>query len=150
MGMYWKSSHCVYDCRYHLVWITKYRRPALSKLIQKRLSIILREVCDKFRVRILNLGFEEDHVHLYVSIPVVHPIPMLVHRLKGVSSFQLRKEFGAELSKFYWSKKVLWAVGYFVATVGEVNHETIKKYVEEQGKLEIENDCIEVKDTLIV
>ena len=149
MGIYWKASHCVYDCRYHLVWITKYRRKALTQSLQKRLKTILEEICKELYVKAIKIGLEEDHVHMYISIPVTQPIPMVVQRLKGKSAFRLRKEFKGELEQFYWNKKKgIWAVGYFVATVGEVTHETVKKYVENQGKKDIDDDCIELQKAM--
>ena len=146
MGMYWKASHCVYDCRYHIVWITKYRRECLNEKIQNRLKTILEGVCGEMRVKVIRMGIEEDHVHLYVTIPPVHPIPLVVKKLKGRSSKIIRKEFADYLKPFYW-KPVLWAVGYFVCTIGQINHETISKYIEEQGVQEVEDECYEVKAT---
>ena len=143
MGMYWKGSHCVYDCRYHIVWITKYRNKALSEGIRKRLQEVLEELCKEMNVKVIRIGMEEDHVHLYVMIPPVHPIPYVIKRLKGISSKEIRKEFGRELKEYYW-KPVLWAVGYFVASVGSVDEKVIKKYVEEQGKRDVEEECIEL------
>jgi len=144
--MYWRASHCVYDCRYHIVWITKYRHKCLAPRIQARLKTIITEVCEDLHIRIIKVGMEEDHVHLYLSIPPVHPLPMVLQKLKGRSAFQLRKEFKQHLESFYW-KNVLWAVGYFVATVGEVTHETVKRYVQMQGQKDIEQECVEVQAT---
>ena len=145
MGIYWKASHCVYDCRYHIVWITKYRRPVLNQQIQKRLTELLQQFCKELYIKVIKIGIEEDHVHMYVAIPVVQPIPMVIQKLKGKASFQLRKEFSAELKKAYWNGKSLWAVGYFIATVGEVTHELIKNYVEKQGQVDIDSECIELR-----
>lgn len=149
MGMYWKSSHSVYDCRYHIVWITKYRREVLSKEMQKRLEVVIRGVCNEMRVRVIRIGMESDHVHLYLMVPPVQPIPYLLKILKGRSSKVLRKEFSEELMEYYW-KPVLWAVGYFVATVGSVDDKVIERYVEEQGKRDVDEECIELKATDIV
>jgi len=85
------------------------------------------------------MGFEEDHVHLYISIPPRQPIPYVVQMLKGRTSKVIRKEFNIYLREYYW-KPVLWAVGYFVATVGEITHQTIKNYVETQGKQDVLGD----------
>ncbi len=82
---------------------------------------------------------------MYVSIPITQPIPYIIKKIKGRTSKELRKEFGEYLKKFYWSK-VLWSVGYFVATVGEINHKTVKQYVENQGKKDIEEECIELDE----
>jgi putative transposase len=136
MAKYRKWSHTTYDCRYHLVWITKYRNKCLTEEMQKRLEQILRWVCSEWYVNILSIWMEEDHVHMYISIPLSKPIPKVVQALKWRSSRLLRKEFSLELDKWYW-KPVLWADWYFMATVGEINHETIKKYVDMQWKEEV-------------
>ena len=87
---------------------------------------------------------EEDHVHLYLSIPVAQHIPNVVRRFKGGTSKILREEFKEHLSQFYW-KKALWAVGYFIATVGEINDSIIKNYVEKQGRQEILGEDKEIE-----
>ena len=130
---YRKSSHATFDCRYHIVWITKYRRQVLHEDIQSRLRILITGICQEMYVNILALGMEEDHVHLYASIPLSHPIPSVVQRLKGRTSKVIWEEQWKYLKAFYWRDHTLWATGYFCATVGEINHETIKHYVEEQG-----------------
>jgi putative transposase len=136
MGKYRKWSHTTYDCRYHLVWITKYRNKCLTDWMQKRLEKILRWVCKEWYIWIISIWMEEDHVHMYISIPLSKPIPQVVQALKWRSSKVLREEYEIELSKWYW-KPVLWAKWYFIATVGEINHETIKNYVDMQGKEDV-------------
>ena len=128
---YKKASHTTYDARWHLVWVTKYRRHALNKPMIKILKGILEEVCKEKYVKIIKMWFEQDHVHLYMAVPIVQNIPDLVQLLKWRSSRILRQEFKKYLKKFYW-KKALRARGYFICTVGEINHEIIKKYVEDQ------------------
>ena len=87
-------------------------------------------------IQILSIGMEEDHVHMYVHIPVTSPIPMVVNKLKWRTSKVIREEFWEELKEYYW-KAVLWARWYFVATVWEISHEVIKRYVDEQGKEDV-------------
>ena len=144
MGLYRKASHTTYDCRYHIVWITKYRRKVLNKGMQERLKELLEVFALDLYVKIIRLGKEEDHVHMYVSVPVSCWIPDVVQQFKGGSSKILGEEFSEHLKKFYWKKKALWAVGYFVATVGEVNDEVIKRYVEQQGREEVLGKEIEL------
>jgi putative transposase len=143
MGKYRKGSHTTYDCRYHLVWITKYRRPCLNKKMQKKLEILLKWICKWLFVKILSIWMEEDHVHMYISIPLSLPIPKVVQRLKWWSSIELRKEFNKYLKEWYW-KKVLWADWYFIATVWEINHETIKNYVDMQWQEENKFEEVEL------
>jgi len=146
MGMYWKASHCVYDCRYHVVWITKYRRKVLNERVSSYLRKVLEGICKELHIRVLKIGIEEDHVHMYITVPPVQPISYVLKILKGRSSKVMRKKFKDYFSEFYL-KEVLWAVGYFVATVGEVTHKVVAKYVEDQGKKDIEEECIELKDS---
>ena len=113
--------------------------------MQKRIQTIIEGICNEMHIRVIKIGMEEDHVHLYITIPPVHPIPYVVQLLKGRSSKVLRKEFEAYLKQFYWNKAALWAVGYFVATVGEVSHDIIKNYVEKQGQVEVADECTAIE-----
>jgi putative transposase len=79
---YRKASHATYDCRYHIVWITKYRRKVLNKVLQNKIQQVIEGVCKEMYVKILSIGFEEDHVHMYISIPLTNPIPYVVQILK--------------------------------------------------------------------
>jgi putative transposase len=144
MGKYRKASHVTYDCRYHIVWITKYRRKILNDEIQERLKTIINGVAKEMYIDIISIGMEEDHVHIYCSIPHSQHIPYVLQILKGRTSSVIRKEYKGYLKKYYW-KPCLWAVGYFLTTVGEVNHDTIKRYVDHQGRQEILGDNEEVK-----
>jgi len=115
--------------------------------MQKDLEGILKATCAEMYVRIIRIGMEEDHVHMYVSIPPVKPIPKVIQRLKGISSKLLREKHGKWLAEYYW-KPVLWAVGYFVSTVGNVDEKIIRQYVENQGKQDIDDECIALEEAL--
>ena len=143
MGTYRKASHVTYDCRYHIVWITKYRRKILKKKLRERLEAILRMKCKEMYIDVISIGIEEDHVHIYCSMPHSQHISYVLQQLKGGSSRIIRQEYEEYLREYYW-KPFLWAVGYFVATVGEITHETVKKYVEQQGKQECLGEDIKV------
>jgi len=141
---YQKSSHVTYDVRYHLVWITKYRKPVLSLSMQERLWEILAQTCEKIGVVILSLWFEKDHVHMYVRLPITKSITSVVWYIKWKSSYIMRKEFHKELKRAYWWVESLWAVWYFISSVWEINGEIIAKYVEQQWKEENEVTEIEL------
>ena len=135
---YQKSSHTTYDVRYHLVWITKYRRKVLTEEIQKRLQKILEQTCEKIWVVIIKLWFEEDHVHLYIRIPLNKSISESVWYIKWKSAYILKKEFYKHFKKIYRWVDSIWAVWYFISTVWEINWDIIAKYVENQWKEENE------------
>jgi len=144
MGKYRKASHVTYDCRYHIIWITKYRRRVLTQEIQERTEGLLRKVAKELYIDIITIGMEEDHVHVYCSIPHSQHLPYVLQMFKGGTSKVIREEFEEHLMQYYW-KPFLWAVGYCIVTVGEVNHEIIKRYVENQGKQEVLGEDEEVE-----
>ena len=129
---YRKTSHAVFDIKYHLVWITKYRKKVLKGEIGKRLRDLTRQTCESKDVYILSGSIQPDHVHLLVSVPPYLSVSDLMQAIKGRSSRKLLQEFG-ELSHQFWGRH-LWARGYFVASTGNVTDEIIKQYIESQGK----------------
>jgi len=129
MEDYEKSSHAVYRCEYHFVWVPKYRYHVLVKDLKPRLREILMELCNWLDIRIIEGAICSDHVHMYLSVPPKYSPSHVMKILKGKSAEMLRKEF-PELGKKYWGLHI-WARGYFVSTVG-IDSEVIRKYVKEQ------------------
>ena len=130
MQNYRKTSHTTYDCKYHIVWITKYRKKILTGEVSKRTRDILRGICKENDVEIIKGHISIDHVHLFVSVPPHLAISKLLQYLKGKSSRKLLQE-NKMLSKQFWGRH-LWARGYFVATSGNVTDEIIMEYIENQ------------------
>ena len=138
MTFYRSAAHTKYDCRYHFVWIPKYRKKILLGVMKERLQILISDRSEELRVKILKASIEPDHVHLYVSVPPSISPSKYMNLIKGMTSAVLRKEFQEELSHFYW-KPVLWADGYFVATVGELTDQIIRDYIADQESREKED-----------
>ena len=130
---YRKTSHSVYDLKYHIVWITKYRKPILRGEIGKRVRELIRQTCASLDVYIVKGHVSKDHVHLLVSVPPNLSVSELVKRLKGRSSRKMLEELG-ELRKVYWGRH-LWARGYFAASTGNVTDEIIAEYIEKQSQI---------------
>lgn len=130
MQNYRKTSHTTYDCKYHIVWITKYRKKVLGGLVGKRVRELVREICKRNNVEILKGHVSKDHVHLFVSVPPHLAISKLVQYLKGKSSYKLMQE-NKQFSKLFWGRH-LWARGYFVATSGNITDEVIMEYINNQ------------------
>lgn len=129
---YRKGSHTVYDIKYHIVWITKYRKPILRGEIAKQLREWVRQTCATLDVEIVSGHVALDHVHLLVSVPPHLAVSQLVQRLKGRTSRLMLEGFN-ELSRQFWGRH-LWARGYFVASSGNVTDEIIKQYIDAQEK----------------
>ncbi len=130
MANYHHRGHTVSDCKYHLIWVTKYRWPVLKGDLAVRCRDLIREICRAREVAVVRGAVSPDHVHLLVSAPPVLSPAKLAQYLKGRSSRKLQEEFPS-LQKRYWGQH-LWARGYFCATVGAVDEKTIKRYIEEQ------------------
>jgi len=129
---YRKGSHTVYDLKYHIVWITKYRKPVLRGEVAKHLRELVRQICATLDVEIVSGHVAVDHVHLLVSVPPHLAVSELVQRLKGRTSRLMLTAFN-ELSRQFWGRH-LWARGYFVASSGNVTDDLIKLYIEAQDK----------------
>lgn len=119
-----KTSHTIYDCTYHILWVTKYRYSVLVGDIGKRVKDLVQEICKDNDVEIIRGRVASNHVHIYVSVPPYQSISNLVQYLKGKSSRKIQQEF-PELRKKYWVRH-LWAVGYFVRTTGNVTDQILK------------------------
>ena len=130
MTEYHHSAHAVWDIKYHLVWITKYRYKVLRGDIAERARDLLREIGAAREVRIVRGAVSPDHVHMLVAAPPQLSPSKLVQFMKGRSSRLLQREFPA-LRKRYWGQH-LWARGYFCATVGAVDEKTVMAYIESQ------------------
>ena len=132
MEHYRKSSHTTYDIKYHLVWITKYRKPVLTGEIATRVRDLIREVCRNYEVEILKGYVSKDHVHIFVSVPPHISVSKLMQSIKGKSSRKMMMEYNG-LSRTFWGRHI-WARGYFAASSGNVTDEVIMQYIELQGK----------------
>ena len=130
MENYRKSSHCTYDIKYHLVWITKYRKLVITGQIAVRTRELVRMICHSNEVEILAGHVGSDHIHLLVSVPPHLSASKLVQYIKGNTSRKLQMEY-KELNKQFWGQH-LWARGYFVASSGNVTDAIIKAYIQNQ------------------
>ena len=143
MEHYRKSSHTVYDVKYHIVWIMKYRKPVLSGPTGDRGRELIREICRSKDVEIIRGHVSKDHVHVFVSVPPHLSVSQLVQSLKGKSSRKMMMEFKT-LSRTFWGRHI-WARGYFVASSGNVTDEVIMQYIEQQDH-ESPDDNFKVDD----
>jgi len=138
MENYRRSSHSVYDIKYHIVWITKYRKQVLHGVIAELARELIREICRAHDVEIIKGHVSKDHVHLFVSVPPDISVSKLVQRIKGKSAYKLLQEFKG-LNRQFWGRH-MWARGYFVASSGNITDEMIMQYIENQGKEPTDED----------
>jgi putative transposase len=114
MQNYKHGSHTIWDCKYHLVWATKYRYSVLGGDVGLRCRELLRDIACSKEMIIYAGSINRDHVHMLIGIPPSLSVSKAVQFLKGKSSHKLLQEY-PELKKRYWGQH-LWARGYWVAT----------------------------------
>lgn len=128
-----KKSHynSVYNVKFHLVLVTKYRVDCLSPEILKALKDLIVDFCGKEDVKVLEFDSDSDHIHLLLDMhPNITPVKF-VNSLKTVSSRIIRKDFGDYLATFH-SEPTLWTRGYCLLSTGEHINSTIQNYIEQQ------------------
>lgn len=103
MTAYSKTSHTVFYHRFHIVWITKYRKRVLSGNLRLRIRDIVAQVSDEMGVRILNGVLSADHVHIFAEIPPHISVSEFVKIAKGRTSRKIQQEF-PELRKEHWGR----------------------------------------------
>lgn len=129
MGRDVDSNHNItFDCKYHVVFCPKYRRKVLIAPIDTRLEALFAEKATEIQAEIVEMEIMPDHVHLLIKCDPQYGIHKVVKQLKGYTSKVLRDEFKSLKSRL----PSLWTNSYFVATIGTVQPDVIKKYIEEQ------------------
>ena len=122
------KQNVVYNCKYHVVWCPKYRRPVLVDGVDERLREICHEVADELSFEIIEMEVMPDHVHMLLEVDPQLGIHKAVKRMKGRSSHDLRQEFPWLRSRI----PTLWTNSYFVSTVGDAPLEVVERYIENQ------------------
>jgi len=127
------GSHSRYNLKYHLVWITKYRRSFLIGEIADRLQYILGEIAHEYGFNIIVQEVMPDHVHMLIEARPTDAPVRIVQILKSVSARKMREEFLNIIQKHIWKEGTLWAAGYYMASVADgVTTDVIKEYISNQ------------------
>ena len=119
-------AHTRWNCKYHIVFAPKFRRQEIYGSLKQEIGLIIRELCARKEVVILEAEACKDHIHLLVSIPPKVSVSSFMGYLKGKSSLKIFERH-ANL-KYKYGNRVFWAKGYFVSTVGK-NKKMITEYI---------------------
>lgn len=103
MKLYRKTSQTVFDCKYHLVWTTKYRKPILYGRIGTRVRDLIREICATHEVQIIRGHVSKDHIRLFISMPPQLSISKIAQYLKGKTVRKILQE-NPKLNKSFWGR----------------------------------------------
>ena len=124
-------NHTVWECKYHVVWIPKYRKKTLYGSLRKYLGTLLRDLAVQKECRVLEGYLKADHVHMLVSIPPKYAVSQVIGFIKGKSAIHIARTYMGRKKNF--TGQNFWARGYFVSTVG-TDEETIREYIKRQEK----------------
>ncbi len=139
---YYRQAHAIYHSQYHLVWIPRFRRKFLVPGVKQYLSLKLDEIRKWYPdIYFVARNIQPDHIHLLIGIPPKYSVSRVVNILKTNTSNALKQRFPF-LKKLYPHEGGIWAVGYFVSTVG-VHEAVIRRYIrfqekEEAGQVKLE------------
>jgi putative transposase len=122
-------NHSVYDCKYHVVWIPKYRRKTLFGQLRRDLGDVFRTLARHKESTILEGGTQPDHVHILISIPPKYAVAQVIGYIKGKSAIHIARTYFDRKRNFVGHH--FWARGYFVSTVGR-DEAAIREYIKKQ------------------
>ena len=119
-------SHAVWECKYHVVWIPKYRRKTLYAELRRHLGEVFQELAQQRESKVLEGHLKADHVHMLISIPPKYAVAQVVGFIKGKSAIHIARAFGGWKRNF--TGQHFWARGYYVSTVGK-DESTVREYI---------------------
>lgn len=134
---YESLSHSKWDCKYHLVFIPKFRRKVLYGEVRRFLGPVFHELARQKECEIIEGHMVQDHVHMLIKIPPKYSIAQVVGYIKGKSAIAVARQFSGRKRNFNGER--LWARGYAVSTVG-FEEAQIKAYIKNQEQLDAKGD----------
>ena len=129
MKDYKSLSHSVWDCKYHIVWIPKFRKKKLYGEVATYLGEIFHELARQRESKIVEGHICPDHIHMLIEIPPKYAVAEVVGYIKGKSAIAIARTYLGKRQNF--TGQNFLARGYFVSTVG-LDEEVIKQYIREQ------------------
>ena len=136
-------SHTRWNCKYHIVFIPKYRRKEIYGKLRSDIGQIIRQLCQYKGVEIMEAHAMPDHIHMLVRIPPKIAVSNFMGYLKGKSSLMIFERH-ANL-KYKYGNRNFWAKGFFVSTVG-LDTEKVKQYIRDQEKEDMMQDNLSSKE----
>jgi REP-associated tyrosine transposase len=131
--LYQSLSHSKWDCKYHVVFVPKWRRKVLYGTIRKAIGPMLHELARQKECTILEGHVMPDHIHMMIAIPPKCAVASIIGFLKGKSAIAIPRRFPGKERNF--TGEHFWARGYAVSTVG-FETDQIRKYIKNQGEEE--------------
>ena len=124
-------AHTTWKCQYHIVFTPKYHRKIIYGALREEIGKILRELCERKEIEIIEAHAMPDHIHMLVSIPPNEKVSSFMGYLKGKSTMIIFERYAH--MKYKFGNRHFWSRGYYVSTVGG-NKQAVQKYIQNQEK----------------
>ena len=129
MSNYRSLNHTKWECKYHVVFIPKYRKKRIYGGIRRSLGRVFRRLAEQRESQVEEGHLMPDHVHMMLSIPPKYSVAQVIGYIKGKSAIHIAREFAGRKRNFVGQH--FWARGYFVSTVGR-DETVIRDYIRHQ------------------
>ena len=137
MNDYASLSHTKWECKYHVVFIPKYRRKALYGELRRHMGKVFHELARQKECKVEEGHLMPDHVHMLLSIPPKYSVAQVLGFIKGKSAIHIARSFSGKRRNFVGQH--FWARGYLVSTVGK-DEAAIRRYIQEQEQQDKRSD----------
>ena len=134
-------NHSKWECKYHVVFIPKYRRKSLYKELRGDLGQVFRELARRKGCEIEEGHVMPDHIHMMISIPPKYAVSQVIGYIKGKSAIHIARTYQNRKRNFVGEN--FWARGYFVSTVGR-DEDVVREYIRNQEKEDIRMDQLDL------
>ena len=141
MQIYETLKHTTWECKYHVVFIPKYRRKTLYVTLRRDLGVVFRELARQRESEVLEGHLMPDHVHMLLSVPPKYSVAQVMGFVKGKSAIHIARVYAGRRRNFVGQH--FWARGYWVSTVGK-NEAAVRRYIQEQEKEDQRLDQLEL------
>ena len=135
--------HTTWECKYHVVFIPKYRKKNIYGWVRAELGPIIRELAQQKEAVVEERHLRPDHVHMLLSIPPKHAVAGVVGFLKGKSAIHIARVFVGRRRNY--TGQSFWARGYYVSTVGK-DEQAVREYIKEQEAADRQLDQLRIFD----
>lgn len=126
-----RNCHALYNLQYHLILVTKYRKPCITEDLFITLKDQLLRIAEMNGSRIEEIAYEPDHVHILLSAPPQACLSSMINSMKTTSARAVRKQHGDYLKAFYW-KPCFWSRSYLILSSGGAPIDVIRQYIRNQ------------------
>jgi len=122
-------SHTRWECKYHIVWIPKYRKKTMYGQLRKHLGEVIRDLARHKESEVIEGHLMPDHIHMLISIPPKYSVSQVIGYMKGKSAIHIARSYLGRRKNF--TGQHFWSRGYYVSTVG-LDEEMVRSYIKKQ------------------